>query len=89
VKAVLALSALLLSPSGAFAETEAELRERFIAAVRDNGCRMTEDEADAILPGLGFEKDAVAAIIPDLEADGVIELDDDKFNLTLRAEGCP
>ena len=89
MRRALLLTACVLCPALAAAESEVEFHDRFIEAIRDNGCHMTEDEAGAKLPQLGFEKDAVFALVVQLQAEGVIELDADKFNLVLHAEGCP
>jgi hypothetical protein len=87
MKTLIALALLL--PTLALAETTDPLRDKFIEAVRANGCQMTEDEAEVKLPPLGLQKKDVQGMIPDLIAEGVIELDEKKFNLILHAEGCP
>jgi hypothetical protein len=83
------IAVALLLPTLALAETADPKRDIFLKAVKDNGCQMTEDEAAFVLPPLGLQKEDVQAMIPDLLAEGVIELDPEKFNLILHAEGCP
>ncbi len=67
--------------------TEAE-REAFIAAITANGCRMTEEEAPTKLPAVGIDKETSGAIVDDLIAEGLAELEDGSEALILKTKGC-
>lgn len=56
-------------------------REEFIAVVRGNGCTMTEDEADLLLPAAGFDKDESRTIARALMSEGLASAEGDSFAL--------
>ena len=90
MKRAIVLMAGLLVPGMALAEAVDPMRDALIAALRENGCQMTPDQAIAKVPGLRFEEPEVQAKIFDLADDGVIEVDEQKFkSIRLHAEGCP
>ncbi len=51
------------------------------ALIAANGCRMTEDEAEGILPPAGFDKDESRAIVDAWTADGAVSFDGDALVL--------
>jgi hypothetical protein len=82
--------ALVVLAGPALAEggpTEAQ-REAFIAAITENGCQMTEAEAEVQLPAVGIDRDTSGLITDALIAEGLAEVDEDHSTLMLKTEGC-
>jgi hypothetical protein len=82
--------ALTLLATPVFAEggpTQAQ-RDAFVDAIRANGCRMTEGEAETQLPAVGVDRETSGMITNALLSEGLAELDKDGSVLTLKTEGC-
>jgi hypothetical protein len=62
--------------------------ERYIAAIAENGCTMTEDEAKELIPAAGFTQEMSIAIATQLLEDGRATADEDIKQLTLADELC-
>lgn len=60
----------------------------FVQVMRANGCVMTEDQADQILPAAGFGKDEIGAYLEPLLAGGHARLDDTIGALRLSDDLC-
>ena len=56
-------------------------RARFITVVEVNGCKMTNDEADALLPKAGFTPEVAGPIVEGLLAEGLAVMDETEFTL--------
>ncbi len=83
-----ALAALLLTVGlPAWADTPARAA-LLVDAMRDNGCAMTGDEADAVLPGMGLSVDEVDAAISVLYPAMLVMLSDDGEALVLSEALC-
>ncbi|MGL4236017.1 hypothetical protein [Tabrizicola sp.] len=79
---------LIAGPALAQQEPTEAQREAFIAAVKANGCRMTEQQAPDLLPSVGIDQETSAAIVNDLVTEGLAELNRDRELLILKTEGC-
>ncbi len=66
----------------------AERAARFIAAVRDNGCAMTETEAATGLAAMGFTADETVGYVEVLLEAGLVTLSDDFQQLRLAEALC-
>ena len=68
-----AIICMLALPGVALSDEESPTKERvdlLIKAIRDNGCKMNNDEAPKLLPPLGFTRDETRAIARALFEDG-------------------
>lgn len=82
------LAALLLTLAlPALADTP-ERAALLVDAMRDNGCAMTGDEADAVLPGLGLDVFEVELAISVLFPAALVELSEDGEALVLASSLC-
>jgi len=82
------LAALLLTVAApAWADTP-ERAALLVDAMRENGCAMTGDEADAVLPGVGLSIDEVDAAISVLYPAGLVALSGDSEALVLSDALC-
>ncbi len=59
-----------------------------IETIEANGCSMTEEIAEKVLPPLGFEQGWTAEIVEGMIAHGVAVLDETTWSLTLKTEKC-
>lgn len=82
---LVAFSLTLAAPVWADTPERAAL---LVEAMRDNGCAMTGDEADAILPGMGLSIDEVDAAISVLYPAGLVTLSEDGEALVLSDALC-
>ena len=81
------LAALLAAPALAQVPADAGARRALlIATVEAHGCRLTDAQADAVLPPLGFVKDDTRPIFQALISEGLAEADGDA--LVLKTENC-
>ena len=62
--------------------------DRFIAAIVENGCSMTEDEAKELMPMAGISKETSRAITELLVEDGRAIPAEGEYRLTLAPELC-
>ena len=89
-----ALAALLLSvvAAPALADTPARADVAgaavLVDAMRENGCAMTDAEAEAVLPGLGLGADEVQAAVTALYPAGLVDLSEDGAALGLTEGLC-
>ena len=79
--------AIVLAFPGGLAEASnhiaAEAVQRFVAVIVDNGCRMTNDEAETLMPAAGFtDKDHTKAIARMLMDKGHGEITNGSFVLS-------
>ena len=85
------LAALLLSAAApALADTAARAAVAVVLvdAMRENGCAMTDAEAEAVLPGLGLGADEVQAVVTALYPAGLVDLSEDGAALVLTGGLC-
>lgn len=75
------------SASTVSAETN-EREELFLKLVVENGCTMTEDQADEILPKHDFTTNEVRPMVEALIESGRALLDEDEKHLKLLIEDC-
>ena len=59
-----------------------------IETLEANGCSMTEEVAEKVLPPLGFEQGWTAVIVEEMVADGVAALDETTWSLVLKTGKC-
>lgn len=86
-KILVALSLLAASPAFALDIVDVERSNLLLQLIRDNGCSMTEELAETLLPENGFTKKEVGAILRAWEtADWIAEMSD--RGITLREESC-
>jgi hypothetical protein len=85
----LATLALMALPMAAQAQdySEEDL-VNFVAAFMANGCTMTEDEAEELMPMAGFDQETSGLIANDLIEQGLATAGTDVNSLTLSAEIC-
>ncbi|HHX88400.1 MAG TPA: hypothetical protein GX700_01300 [Paracoccus sp.] len=82
------LAALLLSVAApALADTPVRAAV-LVDAMRENGCAMTDAEAEAVLPGLGLGADEVQAAVSALYPAGLVDLSEDGAALVLSGGLC-
>jgi hypothetical protein len=89
VRQLVLIAGLIAVPCGAISEVALppEKLGVFLAAIVENGCRMTSDEAESKLPAVGIGKEESQDIAQFLIASGSAEVVDD--TLTLSKENCP
>ncbi len=75
--------ALVLAAAGADARTDL-----LIDLVEENGCSMTGEEANEILPEHDFTREETQQITAALFSEGLIRIDRDTDTLILTTEGC-
>ncbi len=63
-------------------------RERFLAGVAYNGCKMTAEQSNALLPPLGIERNAVKPLIGQMMAMGEVSLSSDNKTVYLEQSLC-
>ncbi len=86
-KILVALSLLAASPAFALDIVDVERSNLLLQLIRDNGCSMTEELAETLLPENGFTKKEVGAILRAWEtADWIAGMSD--RGITLREESC-
>ena len=56
-------------------------RARFITVVEVNGCKLSKDDSNVLLPKAGFTPEIVGPIIESLIAEGAAEFDETEFTL--------
>ncbi|KPD13728.1 hypothetical protein [Phaeobacter sp. 11ANDIMAR09] len=87
LKILVALSLLAASPAFALDIVDVERSNLLLQLIRDNGCSMTEELAETLLPENGFTKKEVGAILRAWEtADWIAEMSD--RGITLREKSC-
>jgi len=83
-----ALAALFLTLAAPALADTPERAALLVDAMRDNGCAMTSEEADAVLPGLGLSIDEVDVAISVLYPAGMLDLAPDGSALVLNEALC-
>lgn len=83
------LVVLILAATPALAqEFTDEQKATFIDAIAANDCRMTEDEAEVLLPPVGIDRDLSGEIASHLLDRNLATLSEDMQTFTLSAELC-
>lgn len=82
------LAALLVTVAAPALADTPERAALLVDAMRDSGCTMTGEEADAVLPGVGLSIDEVDAAITVLYPAGLVELSEDGEALMLAGLLC-
>ena len=97
MRLALVLLALTATASPALAEGEGappagtDWGTLLVKAIADNGCKMTEAEADKVLPGLGFSTNWTLQVVQGLVAEGradLTEINGDPV-VIVKTEACP
>jgi hypothetical protein len=63
-------------------------RDRFFAALADNGCAMTTQQSDAILPRVGVELQEVRLLMEEMLREGEVTLSTDESTVQLSSDIC-
>jgi len=63
-------------------------RERFLAGVAYNGCKMTAEQSNELLPPLGIERDAIKPLIGQMMAMGEVSLSSDNKTVYMAQSLC-